>query len=377
MKKVKGIVISILVAFVCILAMPFSVYADEYENVNIVTANILGISLMSQDSFAATFIVTMDDYYVGTMTLRVTCYLTDNTSEYKDIAFAFNGQYGYGTGVYGTKIQSITSFKNIRSQSMKRALNSQQYYFPYESSNFIIETAGRGYQQVDLYNLGKWTLPIFKLSSGDELTYKYLSGSPESANHTMTMIIWFNKNNVSLSSTFTIENGQIDSYEQLNVWTYNGVAGTRMAKYVISADTSTTSYKNVYVRAATDVLVMPIYIKRGSEMGFESQDFCDNFGLPYKGLTTEQEQTADDLIDDSDDMQDSFDDMFTIENQYNQDLNNQIDNIDFTNPLSGNQSLLSSGNFVIQVFNGLITNNPISLLIIIACILLVARRLFG
>lgn len=374
--KVKGILISFLIVLGIFCSMPFSVSAEEYENVNITSSNILGISLMSQDSFAATFIVTMDDYYVGTMTLRVTCYLTDNTSEYKDIAFSFNGQYGYGTASYITKVASVTSYKSIRSQNMKKSVSSNQYYFPYESLNFIVETAGRGYAQTDLYNLGKWTIPVFSVPADGEITHKYLYADGD--NSTMTIILWVNKAASSVSSFedyFSITNGELVSLLSLNTFAYNGTNGTRLIKIVIRNNGQST--RNVYLYADTDCLIMPIYAHSNREMGFESQDFCDNFGLPYKGLTSEQEQAADDLDDGSQDMQDSFDDMFTIEDQYNQDLNNQIDNIDFTNPLSGNQSLLSSGNFVIQVFNGLIANNPISLLIIITCILLVARRLFG
>lgn len=159
-------------------------------------------------------------------------------------------------------------------------------------------------------------------------------------------------------------------------------------KLIFNRTDGTSSWINLKINNNTqnDILFIPIMYYSSQNHYFDldfalrwglSNPIIDNLELLTNGDQDLETSILYDLNPSVDDMNDNFDDMFTIEDQYNEDLNDQIDNIDFSNPLQNNQSLLSSGNFVIQVFNGLIANNPISILIIISCILLVARRLFG
>lgn len=93
--------------------------------------------------------------------------------------------------------------------------------------------------------------------------------------------------------------------------------------------------------------------------------------------TDDSQQSSSDLSDRNDQMASDMNDLATIENGYNQNFNDQLQNIDFTNPLSVNSGILPAANFVISVFNGLILNNPFSTLIIIVCILLIGKKVIG
>lgn len=93
--------------------------------------------------------------------------------------------------------------------------------------------------------------------------------------------------------------------------------------------------------------------------------------------TEESQSSSSDLSNRNDQMSSDMNDLATIENGYNQNFNDQLQNIDFTNPLSVNSGILPAANFVISVFNGLILNNPFSTLIIIVCILLIGKKVIG
>lgn len=90
---------------------------------------------------------------------------------------------------------------------------------------------------------------------------------------------------------------------------------------------------------------------------------------------TEESQDSVDLLDDvTGDLSDDFSQLSTIESGYNTDFNNQIQAINFSDQLSSQQGFLTSSNFVINVFNNLILNNPLTILIIIVSIFYVFRR---
>lgn len=93
---------------------------------------------------------------------------------------------------------------------------------------------------------------------------------------------------------------------------------------------------------------------------------------------TESSQSSSDSLDTaSSSFSDAAADMHSIESGYNDDLNTQLENIDFSDPFESESSLLNSSGFVITIFNNLIADNPLTLLIIIVSIVYVAIRIFG
>ena len=376
MIKKKGIILSLIISLVCICIMPFSVSAQT----TITTSNILGVSIIHQSAQTGglTIMCQMDKNYVGKLNLKMNVTGTTGTSGTVSAIFSFYGSTGYATAnVTVGWVQSI-SVNSINSQSLS-AFNPNDWAVPYESINFVIETAGFGYQYVDILNLGNWIYPIFKLNSGDEVTHKYLDANPNSGNHTMTLIFWFNKNDLAWDSTFSIENGYIVSYQQLNVWAYNGTAGTRLAKYVIACNESLSGYNNVYVRARSSVLIMPIYAKRNNEIGFETQDFCDNFGLPYNGLDSQQQESVDNLEDQTTDFTDQASDLYDYENTFNRSMNDSLDDID-VNFNIGNQfgsKFMASATWVKTQFDYLTSGTPYGTVLSFSLLLGLALLLVG
>lgn len=129
---------------------------------------------------------------------------------------------------------------------------------------------------------------------------------------------------------------------------------------------------------------MPIY-SRNSKESFISTDFALQFGLSNQLLndlhiiangSTGSNSAANSLDNSSSNMNTQMNNLVGIEDGYNQQFNNSLNQIDFTSP-TGNQNLLSSANFVITVFNGLIQNNFLSTLIIIICILIIGKKVIG
>lgn len=403
MKKVNGIVISIIIALFCISTMPFSVFAegDQILASQFNTNNIIGIQVdYSQRTYydgATTannidhdIYFILDDYYIGkidTLTISYVYGGLTSTRTYNNVGV--NGtSFMVSLGSFGSRISNTNiSITTLRYSGQFYTKSSFLQIFPFES--FAIQAFNLSNNPiVGINNQYQYKFNLFKLygySSNSWSEYPKMHQFYGYTDQLYTWIFWIDKNiydsttfvkYISLGNNLVLLNVQvIDRFHYeghttsvLNV-TLRGLSNGGNTPRYISTD---------------DALYMPIYFNL---QAFEnvSTDFALQFGLNNRLLnaldnisgTVQSDQAANDLDNSADDMQYNFDHMFTIEDQYNQDLNNQIDNIDFTNPLSGNQSLLSSGNFVIQVFNGLISNNPISLLIIIACILFVARRLFG
>lgn len=131
--------------------------------------------------------------------------------------------------------------------------------------------------------------------------------------------------------------------------------------------------------------IMPIYFGFANDnkistdfallWGF-SNNLLNNLNIIANG-TSQSSSSASDLESSNNQMADDMDDLATIENGYNQQFNNQLQQIDFSSPLQNNAGILPAANFVITIFNGLINNNPFSVLIIVVCILLIGKKVIG
>lgn len=392
MKKVKGIILSLIVSIAAICMMPFSVSA-ELDEYNFSIDDVFTRANISYDSIDSTFrnyvTINFKGHYYGQANFYYTYKLgSSSTTTSGNRILSFNGDSV--TFMISTSGQSInqTSFTitNITNPTNVVRVDNYTEQFPWES--FPIQSFNLANNQVvgiD-YRFG-YIFNVFRLigDTSDDFTTRSIAHQfYVYQNIDYYFIFWIDKNFYADTSSdyFTFGNrAGVKDISVLNRFHYDGhtTSLVRVTLTGLQNGGNTITYIG-----HDDALYMPVYFNF-AEYKAISTDFALQFGLTNELLdslkaiqpTIDTDQAADDLDSSADNMQDDFDDMFTIENQYNQDLNNQIDNIDFSNPLSGNQSLLSSGNFVIQVFNGLIANNPISLLIIIACILMVARRLFG
>ena len=149
--------------------------------------------------------------------------------------------------------------------------------------------------------------------------------------------------------------------------------------------TENGNYYFDYIGTDQSYYIVPIYYGDVNNKNI-STDFALQFGLSNQLLedlhiiaqgTQQSNSSVSDLDSATSDMQDSFDDFSAFENQIDTGFNNQMQNIDFTNPLTNNSGIIPAANFVITIFNGLINNNPLSVLIIIVCILLIGKKIIG
>lgn len=219
--------------------------------------------------------------------------------------------------------------------------------------------------------IGYYSEPIgistYDLSTYSNLTGTITNNTSSTATITLNTSSWYRPNHGTqiLWSDVFVLNDQYIGYVDL---TYS---------YTSSGNTVNDVHR-VYVNSNTFHYNRPVYY---ADMVIE----CD-FSHLYRNQssesliangTSESSESSNQLNNSSDDMNDSMNDLVSIEDGYNDQFNNSLNNIDFSNPLSGNNKLLTSANFVITVFNGLISNNFLSTLIVIICILLIGKKVIG
>lgn len=110
----------------------------------------------------------------------------------------------------------------------------------------------------------------------------------------------------------------------------------------------------------------------------EAVTYITNYNVSNVVSENNENSTTINAVDDSkDNFSTLSNNLNTIENGYNNDLNDQLNDIDFSYKFENENSFLSSSNFVITVFNGLIRDNPLSGLIILSSILGIAAFIIG
>lgn len=462
MKKVKGIIISILISFLAIMIMPFSVvYAASFTEDNIEGVNcslydveeIEGTTIGDQNNmhrfqYTFKFEMVLDFEYLGYITGKFTCsyyaydvsgnytlYTLDSGNKsfyvhgnslvyyvqvqvwnsnvtsgaYQTIynpAFTLAGSNVLltGTELYlasfndlltdisdgveaylydyqnGSVIENLVttnqllndiylSIDNIDNNvaSILNFLNKyRQYNFPLESFNFVYSS----YDIATIYdsvNMFDYIYPLYQFNDYHQLISNYINTDPADVDSYIDIVFWAFQSNGSINMTWT-SNYNLVSRKVLSYFR-STTLGTYCYLYHVKLQRGENASNYFSIYCHNGVYFIPIYL--GTKY---NQHISDDFAQQFDLIDT---TSQDNLDNNTDQLDDQMTDLFNIEDGYGTQLNDQLDNIDFTNPLQNNSSMLSSGNFVIQVFNGLIANNPLSVLIIIVCIFFVARRLFG
>lgn len=236
------------------------------------------------------------------------------------------------------------------------------FNIPFESYPYIYMQYSLNNQFIKFDNVYSYNYPIFQSNMNVNMFNTFTGANVGESFHVIYLLQ--ENTNVSYRSDYTQnQHKRINEYR----FSINGSIVWLTLYHDIYIRNQGSSSAYFYMSIPNNVYFTPIYLGKANNV---SDSFAQQFDLIDN--TYQQE-----LDNNTDQMQNEFDDLFTIEDDYGDQLNNQLNNIDFTNPLQNNSSMLSSGNFVIQVFNGLIANNPLSILIIIVCIFFVARRLFG
>ena len=226
---------------------------------------------------------------------------------------------------------------------------------------------------------------MFNLNQNDILYHNWLNG-----NHTLYVVYLLGINIYNLTTwnnNFELygNNLSIQASEVITISRpyVNGVQWNLVkASYQISRGAN----YDLYYRGSSVLKAIPIYANDDESFKYMTTDFALQFGFTNPVLddlnliaqgSQQSNSAASGLESSNSTMASDMNSMATIENGYSQDFNSQLQNIDFTNPIQQNQGILPAANFVISIFNGLISNNPFTVLIIIVCILLIGKKVIG
>ena len=272
----------------------------------------------------------------------------------------------------------------ISAYELNRVTDPMYWNIPFESLNYINNVMSLGLEHVDYFEeKNNIQLPVFKVKGG-----QYISRSVYCPKDTYLYMRFY----MSTDNNGNVPQGSFNMGGNFSVisWRYttesNFKYGPYMGYVTITAYANSNTYWSLQLKEGqTDRFFIPIFCNNSLYAKNVSTDFALQFGLRNELLdnldllangNNASNQSASDLQQSTDSMQDQMDDMVDIESGYNQQFNNSLNDIDFTNPIQNNAGILPAANFVITVFNGLV-NNPLSILIIIICILTIGKKVIG
>lgn len=326
----------------------------------------------TSDNYVYTYDFVFDADYVGSVTFTNSFGATTSRTYYVN-----------GSHLIISSVSSVSTF-TISSYSLaKKSEDTIMWMFPIESFNLIYSMISNNIEMADFYQYANYTFPFFNLKTNN------LIGNFYWYQNVPNRFIYFCKNYTITETTFpqyfSVPSGV--SFHDSGTINYVRIGSTTYyLAWVETIQTSSASIRGnlTYVNSET-LHFMPVFFGR-MDRQFISTDFALNFGLSNQLLddihiiaqgTLGSQQAETDLDSGTDSMQQSIDSIVSIENSYTSDFNSSLENIDFSDPIQSNQGILPAANFVISVFNGLILNNPLSLLIIIVCVLTIGKRVIG
>lgn len=275
--------------------------------------------------------------------------------------------------------QHVDNIQDILSDILK----IRQWNIPYESLAWNVYMMSQGFNIKELIPLNVYQYPIFEINTNDVI-YRYW-GSTVSPRDKYTFIFLVQLSiptTVGFNNNFSVSDGSISNYEQINQFS-DGSNTYTLVKFDIDSY-SGSSWKTINYIGSSSVKFIPIF--SGFNTFNVTTDFAQLFSLENAELmylrviaegTQSSQSSSSDLESLNNTMASDMNNMANIESGYSQQFNNQLQNIDFSSPLSNNIGMGQSAGFVISIFNGLIANNPLSILIIVVCILMIAKKVIG
>lgn len=277
--------------------------------------------------------------------------------------------------------------------------NAPYANFPVESLPAVMrylnefQIAQGVYELIDYQVIDRYQYPMFRVAN-DSQNFEVMSGLCYAGQKMyFVFITQLNANTTNFLNYFSVNSGfQIDQVDRFYTYAYQNPDNSSSLQIVTySCYKVTCSYTGTGAggtcRLTTNLapfFIIPIY--NGNSDSGRSLEFSLRWKLPNDLLenietiangTAASNDTSDDLNSGTTSMQTQMNNLIDQEDSYNQQMNNSINQIDFTNPVNQNADMLSSANFVISIFNALISNNPFSILIIIVCILLIGKKVIG
>lgn len=284
------------------------------------------------------------------------------------------------------EIQTVVINTNLTNNYLDTLIKLKQWHTYTESIPFMVTLFRKGYQIIDNdLDSSSFTnfmdYPIFIVPSDSIIEERTMYAISNQDEYYIVFGTNENINNVNNFNTyfdFQIVNGNFE-YNTSSIIVNSGF---RIIKLTIKC-TSDGSFK--FKAKSSNRYIMPIVSVRKDQMNFTtdfallfkfSNRFLDNIQIIANG-TLESNSAASGLESSNTTMASDMNDLANIESGYNQSFNDQMQRIDFSNPIQNNAGLLPAANFVITIFNGLISNNPLSVLIIVCCVLLIGKKVIG
>lgn len=282
------------------------------------------------------------------------------------------------------RLQSIINNQIIQNGYLETLTKLRQWNIPIESYNAVIPILNQ-IQPININSFSYFNYPIFNCDPSVDL-FKGIYTNNTGFDAWIVMLANADIYELSRIPTFFSYNSNAVLSDYLflsrfrdsnNTWWY-------LFKFKVHLNSNSTEY--ITFNTKSTFKIIPIYFGWVSKTKYMSIDFALNYGFSNQLIddlhliaqgTQQSNSAASGLESSNSTMASDMNSMATIENGYSQNFNSQLQNIDFTNPIQQNQGILPAANFVISIFNGLISNNPFTVLIIIVCILLIGKKVIG
>lgn len=362
---------------------------NAYGNADTNNSFILNHTILGDLSFSNTtqsisrvyeYEFILDNSYVGSITFNNSFGATSTK-----VAFVNGSSFKVSSTTLVSSF-TVTSYDLMRS-------DFDTWVYPIESFNvcsYMLNNLPNRYYGLNAQS--DYMFPIFRIQSGDKLFSTNVSNND---NWIQTYIFFITASNTSgtnsinsvanFNANFTLSRGECLSYKTINRYQFGGELGY-LCQVTIGNYASSGVLDITYTGSLSERYYMPVYCNSQVFNKNVSTDFALIFDMSNRLLdyletiadsTPESEQAVDSLDDNNDQFASDSQDLMNIEDSYNDDFNDQLNNIDFTNPMTNNPNFLSSASFMINIFNALILNNPLSIFIVIICIVLIAKKVMG
>lgn len=262
-------------------------------------------------------------------------------------------------------------------------LDKTDFNFPIESYNFVSYWIGLGKSPISFYQDSYYTFPMFDLSTNDQIWRSSLA-SGESQIVIFGIDKYITASN--FDSYFTIPSGFSYTYQNVGLIPLSPSSYGRIVKYTFTNNNS-SSASVILNYIGSNTRIMPIY-SRNSKESFISTDFALQFGLSNQLLedlhiiangTSGSNESVSNLDDSTSDLNESINDYVGLENDFNNNMNNAMEDIDLNSnlPTAMGTKFLQSANWVRVQFNRMTENNPFGSVLSFSLVVGIALLILG
>lgn len=375
MKKLKGIIISILMTITFLFVMPFNIYAYE-ESVTISASNVIGVYTSSASSSRTTSLsLLLDDNYKGYVTAKIKYTPISGSSSTQNVKFYFYGNTGHGDLSISGEVLSV-EFNSIVNQSLVRIIDNKPINYPFESYAPVTYA----FQNLEFYSVSEfynWNFPVFNVPATSRV-YEFVCNP-----NTDYWFIFGTTMSGSFKSTFGLGNCEYVSRSYVTSGAIMSEGTMNWYKVHIKYPEGQSGALNAYITVLKNGLYVPIY-QANQKLNNISTDFALIFGLSnplieFINGNDNSNTSSDNLSDLASDFTQSSNDVINVENNIGTGFTNALENIPTTFNFQSNfgDKFIHSAQFVRDQFNNLTVGNPFGSLITYSLILGVALLLLG